>query len=241
MAYEKSKVPVNMVSVDSTINREKNLFTINESSYFNFINIGYQSYYIEKETLDFIEDSSFEAYRLGQVRSNLKDMEPVLRDANLVNFSLNAVKHSDAPGTTFSSPNGLSGEDACQLAFFAGHSNRITSFGVFDLLPVNDIHATTVKLASQIIWYFFEGVSNAIYEEPDITPEHFTKYMIHLNHTDQNISFYKSNLTNRWWMEIAFEKKNYNIILSCSETDYELSCKQEIPDRWWRTFQRISS
>jgi formiminoglutamase len=246
LAYEKSNVPVNMVCVNSTINKDRDLLGIRDvnpnkgNSYFNFINIGYQSYYVEKETLDFIEDSSFEAYRLGLVRGNLNEMEPVMRDANIVNFSLNAVKHSDAPGASNSSPNGLSGDEACQLAFFAGHSNRISSFGVFDFHPVNDIHHTTAKLTSHIIWYFLEGLSNAIFEEPDITPEHFTKYMIHLNQSDQNIAFYKSNLTNRWWMEISFEKNNYNIILSCSETDYELSCKQEIPDRWWRTFQRIS-
>ena len=248
LANEKTKKPINMVWVDSTLTREKipsvtstNLVNNNElSTFFNFTNIAYQSYYVEREMLDFIEDSYFEAYRLGSVRTNLKEMEPVLRDANLVNISLNAIKHSDAPGTNFSSPNGISGDEACQLAFFAGHSTRITSFGVFDLSPENDIHASTAKLAAQMIWYFLEGVSNAIFEEPDITPENFTKYLIHHNQSDQNIAFYKSNLTNRWWMEITFPESNHNILLSCSETDYELTCKQEIPERWWRTFQRIS-
>jgi formiminoglutamase len=248
LAFEKIKTPVNIVCIDSTISIDKipslqlkKIINQKElSSFFNFINIGYQSYFVERETLNFINDSYFEAYRLGSVRSNVNEMEPVLRDSNFVSFSLNAIKHSDAPGTNFSSPNGISGEDACQLSFFAGHSNRINSFGVFDLLPENDLHANTAKLASQIVWYFLEGFSNAIYEEPDETPQNFTKYLIHLNQTDQNIAFYKSNLTNRWWMEIIFPENNHKILLSCSEADYGLTCSQEIPERWWRTFRRIS-
>jgi arginase family enzyme len=249
LAQEKTHIPMNIVSIDSTFSREKIPFSnISEFTQdntellgsVNYINIGYQSYYVDKKALDFIEDSYFEAYRLGSVRANIKDMEPVLRDANIINFSMNAVKHADAPGTTFGSPNGLSGDEACQLAFYSGHSNRIKSFGVFDLFPENDLHSTTAKLSAQIIWYFLEGVSNVIYEEPDINPEHFTKYLIHNNQTDQHIAFYKSNLTNRWWMEITFSKRNHNIILSCSEADYDLCCKQEIPDRWWQTFRRLS-
>jgi hypothetical protein len=207
---------------------------------FNFINIGYQSYFVERKTLDYIDDSHFEAYRLGYVRANLKEMEPVLRDASQVSLSLNSVKHADAPGTGFGSPNGLAGDEICQLAFFAGHSNRIKSFGIFDFAPKNDQRNITGKLAAQIIWYYLEGTANAIHEEPDANPENFIKYLIHNNFTNQNIAFFKSNITNRWWMEITFTEPARTILLACSETDYELACQQDIPDRWWRTFHRIS-
>ncbi|MDP4207606.1 MAG: arginase family protein [Bacteroidota bacterium] len=250
MAYRQSDSLINMAVIDSTISKEEippfvltkdNLFPGTETfKLFNYINIAYQSYFVERETLDFIEDSNYEAYRVGYVRANIKEMEPVLRDADLVSFSLNSLKHSDAPGVNRSSPNGLSSEEACQLAFYAGHSNRVKSFNVWDLAPDKDIHQTTSKLAAQIIWYFFEGLSNAIPEEPQSNTEHFIKYLIHLNQTDQDIAFFKSNLTNRWWMEITLAQSNQNITLSCSPNDYELACQQDIPDRWWRTFQRFS-
>jgi formiminoglutamase len=250
LASEKMNSPVNMVTIDSVINRGKipllampdlNLEHPEDiTSLFNYINIGYQSYFVDKKLLNFIDDSYYEAYRLGYVRANLKEMEPVLRDANLISFSLNAVKHSDAPGTKFSSPNGLYGDEACQLAFYAGHSNRIKSFGLFDVAYEIDFHSITAMLAAQIIWYFLEGLSNAIFEEPDTTPENFTKFLIHLSESDQHIAFYRSNLTNRWWMEISYPDNNRNLLLSCSEADYELACQQDIPDRWLRTFQRIS-
>jgi len=249
LAFDKIKSPLNLVAVDSVINRERIpllaatdlelVDSVETSSLFNYINIGYQSYFVDKNFLDFVNDSYYEAYRLGFVRSNLDEMEPGLRDANLVSFSLNAIKHSDAPGAILSSPNGLTGDEACQLSFYAGHSNRIKSFAISDLAYENDYHDTTAKLAGQITWYFLEGYSSSIYEEPDNTPENFVKFLIHLDQTNQNIAFFKSNLTNRWWMEICYADTNRSVLLSCSETDYKLACQQEIPDRWWRTFQRI--
>lgn len=248
-AYQINNLPLNMISIDSRISLE----SINESctsgshnnekddnfSMFNYINIGYQSCFVSQTVLDFVDDSYFEAYRLGFLRTNMKEIEPVLRDSNFVTFSLNSIKHSDAPGALNSSPNGLSGDEACQLSFYTGHSNRINSLGVFDISMTNDIHHTTVQLAAQVIWYYLEGLANRIFEEPDLKPQNFTKYLIHNNDSNQDLAFYQSNFTNRWWMEIFLHKHNHRIVLSCSENDYELACKQEIPDRWWRTFQRI--
>ena len=138
MAYNKNHAPMNMVAIDSCITREKiPLIAVSDmvladteklAGHFNYINIGYQSYFVERTILNLLEDSKYEAYRLGYVRSNLREMEPVLRDSNLVSFSLNAVKYSDAPSVNFASPNGLTGDEACQLSFFAGYSTRLQTF-----------------------------------------------------------------------------------------------------------------
>jgi formiminoglutamase len=251
MAYNKNQAPMNMVAVDSCITREKiPLIAVSDmvmadsrslSGHFNYINIGYQSYFVERSLLNFMDDSQYEAYRLGYVRGNMREMEPVLRDSNLVSFSLNAVRYSDAPSVNFSSPNGFYGEEACQLAFYSGYSTRLQTFGVFDYKPDTDSQLITAKLAAQIIWYFLEGFSSAVFEEPDATPENFTKYHIHLDQPDQNIAFYKSNLTNRWWMEVSNSRQNRNVMLSCSQADYDLACRQEIPERWWRMIKRLDN
>jgi arginase family enzyme len=251
MAYNQNRTPINMVSIDASI-QKKNIPILTASElvlidnkalagHFNFVNIGYQSYYVERSMLHYIDDSKFEAHRLGIVRSSLKEMEPVIRDANLISFSLNSLKYSDAPATTISSPNGLTGEEGCQLAFYAGYSTRLQTFGLFDLAIEKDADGVTAKQASQIIWYFLEGYSTSVFEDPDISQDNFTKYHIHFDDANQNIVFYKSNLTNRWWMEVSFSDSNRHIVLSCSQTDYELACRQEIPERWWRMYQRIQS
>jgi hypothetical protein len=241
------QIPLNQVWIDSLITWEHFFIdplspdfaeTLRDAP-INFINIGYQSYFVEKEILDFISDSNFEAYRLGMVRSKVQDFEPVLRDANLVDISLNSVKFSDAPGAKHISPNGLSGDEICQLAFYSGYSNRMKAMALFDVVPANDNRNITSALAAQIIWYALEGIAVKILEDPELTPDLFSKHHIHIDIADQNLAFYKSNLTHRWWMEIELAEKKRSIILSCSEKDYELACKQEIPDRWWRLFNRV--
>ncbi len=241
LANQKNNIPVNLVSIDAEINPD--IFApsyINDfadhndrPSLYNFTNIGFQSYLVERKTVDMIDDLHFEAYRLGNLRTNIDEMEPVLRDSNLLNFSLNAVKYSDSPGSAVNYPNGLTGDEACQLSFFAGHSNYISAFGLYDLNHKQDPLSISSKLGAQIIWYFLEGFANRIFEEPDITSENFTKYIIHNSKTNMNLSFYKSNLTGRWWMEITNEKLKRNILISCSDTDYQQACRQEIPERWW--------
>lgn len=244
LAFDRNSTPLNYIAIDSSINASNlkpPLATISKevNPIYNYSNIGYQSYLVERHVLDTAEDNFFESYRLGLVRTNLKDMEPVLRDANHVSFNINAVRHSDAPAASRPSPNGLSGEEFCQLAFYTGHGIRLKSLGIYDFLPNNDIHSITAILAAQTIWYFLEGLSNVIYEEPDTTPENFMTYIIHHNETDSDISFHKSSLTNRWWMEISAKNKVSKVLLSCSQEDYNQACRQEVPERWWKTYHRL--
>jgi formiminoglutamase len=241
------KIPLNQVWIDSTISWEHFLIdplskdplesTLESGN--NFINIGYQSYFTEKELLDFITDANYESYRLGLVRNKIQDYEPVLRDSNFVNISLNSVKYSDSPASISTSPNGLSGDEVCQLAFYAGYGNRLNIFSVYDFNPVLDNRNISAMLMAQVIWHFLEGLAVRVIEDPAIFEEGFSKYHIHLNISNQNIAFYQSNLTNRWWMEIEFEKPKRAILLSCSEKDYNIACQQEIPDRAWKLMNRL--
>ena len=68
------------------------------------------------------EKLHFDSHRLGIIRSNSSEMEPVLRNTNLFAMDMSAVRYADAPGCANASPNGLNGEDACQLAYYAGLS-----------------------------------------------------------------------------------------------------------------------
>jgi hypothetical protein len=246
-SFISNNIPINQVWIDSCITWEH--FVIDPLSAdfsdtlrnapINFINIGYQNYFVEKEIVDFINDSNFESYRLGTVRSKIQDFEPVLRDANMVDISLNALKFSDAPGARKASPNGLSGDEICQLSFFAGYSHRLKVLAIFDLQVANDNRDITSLLAAQVIWYALEGMAVKVFEDPELTPDIFSKFHIHIDIANQNLAFYKSNLTQRWWMEIELAEKKRSVLFSCSEKDYELACRQEIPDRWWRLFNRL--
>ena len=205
-------------------------------------NIGYQSYYVSQEEMDYFSDRHFEAYRLGEIRDgNLSASEPVVRDSDIMAISMDAVKYSDAPAASNSSPNGLTGEEACQLAFFAGLSHKCRSLGIFDMIPQNDLQDITAKLAAQMAWYFIEGVRKRYHDNPADDEENFKKFLIYFDQLHHNLCFFKNIRTERWWVEVPSASNEENkLIISCSSEDYARATEQEIPERWWKTYQRIN-
>jgi hypothetical protein len=138
------------------------------------------------------------------------------------------------------SPNGFFGHEICQLARYAGSSSYLKAFGIFEVCPANDPNLNTCLLAAQVIWYFMEGISLRIKEDPQ--KGNSRKFIVNLNPISQNIVFYKSLKTERWWMEMPYinpvTSKNY--LISCSYNDYQMACNNEIPDRWWKAFHRLA-
>ena len=208
----------------------------------HFCNVGYQSYYVSRQDLDYFQDRHFEAYRLGEVReSALRGIEPVIRDSNLLAISMDAVKYSDAPAASNVSPNGFAGEEMCQLAFFAGLSHCCQSLGIFDMIPQNDLQNITAKLAAQMAWYFVEAVKRRNADHPKDHPQNFKKYLIYFDQIHHNLCFYKNIQTERWWMEVpSISNDKDGLMISCTPEDYSRAAEQEIPDRWWKTYQRIN-
>jgi len=209
---------------------------------FHICNIGYQSYYVPQHDLDFFSDRHFEAYRLGEVREgNLRGSEPVIRDTDLLAISMDVVKYSDAPAASNSSPNGFTGEEICQIAFFAGLSHRCRSMGIFDMIPQNDVQDITAKLTAQMAWYFVEGIKKRNPDNPKDDVQNFKKYLIYFDQLRHNLCFYKNIQTERWWMEVPSSSDDQSyVIISCTQEDYVKAAEQEIPDRWWKTYQRFN-
>jgi len=205
-------------------------------------NIGYQTYYVLQEELDYFLGKHFEAYRLGEIRErNLRESEPVVRDSDMIAISMDSVKYSDAPAASNASPNGFTGEEICQLTFFAGLSHRCRSLGIFDMIPQNDIQDITAKLSAQMAWYFIEGVKKRNLENPKEHSQNFKKYLIYFDQLHHNLCFYKSMRTERWWMEVpSISGGNDDLMISCTLEDYARAAEQEIPDRWWKTYERIN-
>jgi formiminoglutamase len=210
---------------------------------FIYSNLAHQQYFVSKEQADIIEGGFWESMRLGEVRENIRAVEPWIRDADIVSFDMNAVRHSDAPGVTIPSPNGLFGDELCAISRYAGLSEKVKSCGLYELSPGKDLNDQTSHLAAQVIWYFIEGLSHRIQENPLETSQHMKKFIITPSEANQELIFYKSNLSERWWIEIPVKNPvtNYNHFISCSYEDYQQACNNIIPDRWWRYLQRLDN
>ncbi len=255
-AYQKLEETVNIVAVDSSFDLGSTDQPINSNTYlgkivlhepnflFNFSNIGYQTYFVGHEQIELMNRLFFDAYRLGQVQSDMEEVEPIVRNADILSFDISSIRQSDAPGNGNTTPNGFYGEEACRIVRYAGMSDKLTSFGIYEINPLFDTHNQTSHLAAQMIWYLIEGFYNRKKDVPMKNKNNFIKYRVALTKEDQEIVFYKSNKSERWWMEVPYpvNKVRYqrHHLIPCSYKDYETAMQEEMPDRWWQAFQKIS-
>ena len=214
-----------------------------KSALSHYINIGYQTYLNDQQVINrFIKNKS-ELMRIGDVRQAIYLTEPLLRDSDVVAFDISAVRQSDAPGTISPSPNGFYGEEICLLARYAGISDNLKIFSIFEVNPDLDNRNQTSALAAQIIWYFIEGFAQKKYEIPEPkqnSSERFTKYHVRITGLEDDLIFIKSNLTERWWMEL-FDLKGRTIHIACSHDDYLNANRNELPDRWIKAMERLKA
>lgn len=244
-AYDELEQMVNMVSIDSRFDFGKEASELSATSYvtkmiieepnnlFNYSNIGYQTYYNSQEEIDLIEKLFFDAYRLGEISNNISISEPVFRDADIITLDLTSVKSCDSGNFITFTPNGFNGKEICSLSRYAGISDKVSLFGIFN----HNNSKQEAVLIAQIVWYFVEGFHYRSNEYPFSSKESYLKYIIPLE--DEQLVFYKSDKTDRWWIEIPYlstgnNKLKRNTLLPCSYEDYLGAINQEIPERWWK-------
>jgi len=230
--------------VDDVVNSENYLSKVildEGSNLFNFSNIGYQTYFNSPQEIQLIETLNFEAHRLGDL-DDLSVAEPVIRDSDMFVMDIEAIKSCEAPAKTNANPNGFTGVQSCALARYAGMSDRLTSFSVFNFNYKFDINFTTAKLVSQILWYFAEGFSLRQNEYPFGLKEEYLKYLVPFE--GDVIIFYQSNKSLRWWFVVEYVLENQqkrNILVPCSHQDYTNAINQKIPEKWFKVQKKILS
>jgi formiminoglutamase len=202
--------------------------------------LGHQQYLVNRKDQEVLEERAFDTIRLGVLRTNISLVEPFLRDANLVSLDIAAVKQSEAPATHRPSPNGLLSEEVCQLARYAGISDQAACFGLFEVNPEYDNHDQTAHLSAQAVWYFMEGFSQRKREIPSQTNTDFKVFMVNHQDMEHALTFYKSLVTGRWWMEIPVMKTGNKVIVACSDEEYKQACNHDIPELWWKAFQKVN-
>lgn len=256
LAYEKLEQTVNHTSIDSAFNIGDSSQEINSKNFlskivlhqpnylFNFSNIGYQSYFVSRNEINLIDSLFFDTYRLGMVRADIRENEPIIRNADFVSFDISSIRQSEAPACAGATPNGLFGDEACQLARYAGMSDKLTSIGFYEVNPTLDFHGQTSHLLAQMIWYFMDGVFNRKQDFPACNKTEYIKYTVAMEEQKTDITFYKSEKSDRWFMDVPYpnaKKSKYerHLLVPCSYNDYLVACNNEIPDRWVQTLKKL--
>jgi len=253
-AYDALIPMVNVVNVDAQFNLGDSTKPIKNNSFvgkiildqpynlFNYATVGYQTYFNSQEEIDLMDNLYFESYRLGAVSNDITIVEPVLRDANIVSIDLTSVKGAEVSSRQKYSPNGLDGKEICAIARYAGISNKVTSFGIYEYKPSKNDDLTAM-LISQMLWYFIEGVNYRIKDDNFSDDKDYQKYITLVDL--EELIFYKSNKTGRWWIEIPFlaevnNKLKRHTLLPCMHQDYIDACNNKVPDRWYKALKKNS-
>ena len=247
--FQNFKQLVNIVSVDRSFDFSQEDDLISGRSYMskiimekpnvlnNYTNIGFQSYYCAEQEKDLMEKLYFDSIRLGQVLNQPALAEPVFRDADVVGFDMKCLSWHAIADPLKGQPNGIDSRTICSLTRYAGISDRVSFLGFFEIpsTPMTD------QLLAQMIWYLIEGVQLRFDEYP-LSTRDFLKYSVTLS--DQIMVFYKSDKSNRWWMELTNNshlnnKTKSTTLLACTEKDYLDAMEDKIPERWYNAVKRI--
>jgi arginase family enzyme len=196
----------------------------------HYNHIGFQSYFVHPAMLETIDRLRFDCYRVGRVKENIEDMEPVIRNSNLFSFDISAIQHSHAPANHLT-PNGFTGEEACQLMQYAGMSTNVSTIGLYGYIPQQDSFNLTAKQLSHMLWYLMDGIGKGKLEAKLEDRECFTEFKMAF--AEVQTTFLQSKKTGRWWMEAPDGR-----MIACSYFDYMAASSNDIPERWLRAAER---
>lgn len=245
-AYDAVSTMINMVNIDTRFDLGDADAAITNKSYvgkiivdkpynlFNYSVLGYQSYFNPPQEIALMDTLYFDAYRLGAVTADIKDVEPILRNADLVSLDVSAIKSAELGNSNAENPNGFDGREICSIARYAGISNKVTSFSLFEITNFHKSSAGAMLLA-QVIWYFIEGVNFRVLDDDFTDEKCYTTYKVPVD--NETLTFKKSSKTGRWWIELPFisnidNKLKSRTLLPCTYGEYLGATDQEIPERW---------
>lgn len=252
LSYEGRGKWVSMLTVDQSLDLEEEgpittnhinkIIRYNPNYLFSYTHLAHQSYLTAQKDLQLMEQLSFDTIRLGAMKENIKEIEPLIRDADMMSFDLCSLQAFYAPGAIGSKVYGLTGEEACQLCWYAGQNEKLSSMGIYNYdssLDSDDFK--TAFVVSTMIWYFVEGFYHRKGEKNFLSNDYML-YEVHLGGDPENIRFYKSKKSEKWWMEVPNPEGkgvfNRNCMVACSYNDYEKAQSGEVPDRWFNFLHR---
>ncbi|MBT9484044.1 arginase family protein [Sediminibacterium sp.] len=240
-AYGSLNKIIDAVTVDARINLDMDslepadmflvdMFTGIPNHLRHYTHMAFQSYFMHPNMLETINKLGFDCYRVGRVKEAIEEMEPAIRNSELVSFDIEAIQYAHAPANRVT-PNGLNGEEACTLMQYAGMSTICNSIGIYGYNVANDSHDMTAIQQAHMIWYIIDGIHKGKQEATLENKTEFNEFTMAF--AEVETSFLQSKRTGRWWMQLHDGK-----FVACSYKDYMIACNNDIPERWLRAVER---
>jgi len=252
VGYEVTEQLINICAIDERISLGKPDEEITSDGYlsslllrrpcylFNHATIGLQPNRNNPMNLDLYDKLYFDVCRLGAFNADFKLAEPILRNSDIIGMNLEALKASERM-VEEGNPNGFTVEQFCQIAKYSGISDKLSCFGIF-----NPVHALgqDSAIVAHTLWYLVDGIESRKGDFPIGSKKEYMRFTVIMDNEFQELVFYKSNKSERWWMEVPYPpseqvKFERHHLVPCDQQDYENAMKNELPDLWWRTYQKL--
>ena len=236
---EVAKTKLNLAIIDDSLDLEEgmnpNRSFVNELLEYspNSLNrlklMGYQAYLVSQKIKAVFQKLSFEEVRLGELKRDIFKSEIVIRNSHFLSFDLGALKSTEFPANGKNSPFGVTVEEACQLAWFAGHATQIRGISFANFLEEYDQNNLSAYGLSVIVWHFIKGFYTRIEENLE---SESVRYIVEHSSFAENLEFVKGEKSNKWWIYINGE------YIPCTYNDYLTANEGIIPDIWLREVSR---
>ena len=256
LGYKKLEQTINVACIDQKIDLEisseapissnnfiNHLLTFQPSFLFNFSILGCQQYYISEEQLNLFDELYFDYLRLGELNNNIKLAEPYLRNSDIISLDMSSIRRAEFSGANENGPNGFFANEICQIAKYAGISDKLSSFGAYNFSKKLENHE--VELSAQIFYFIIDGYCHRKKDYPIGTKKNHVKYAVFHEELNHNLVFHKSPKSQRWWLEVPypplkdFKFERHNLV-PCDYEDYLTAQKGLIPDLWWKTYRKLN-
>jgi formiminoglutamase len=256
-AYEGLEQTVNLLDIDPSCDlgdAEQELsdkawlskLILHKPTYlFNYTLFGYQSYLTNPKELGLLNKMFFDCFRLGAFYEDPRIIEPLSRNTDILSFDMNAIRSSDYQSNQLELPHGLYGEDACKILRYSGLSDKLTAAGIFNISAEVKDSKQDQNLLAEMLWYFIEGFNQRKRDYPIGSKANYTRFTVSIDDFKDEIIFYKSDKSSRWWMEVPYpnlkdSKFQRHLLIPCNYSDYENALKNELPNLWWKTYEKLS-
>ncbi len=211
------------------------------SRLFHLSFIGCQAHFVPPGTFEYLDKRNCDYVRLGKAKADLAELEPLIRDCDLLSINLSALKQSEAPGQERPTPSGFTSEEACQATRYAGMSDKLKALGIYGFRHESDRNGQTANTVAQMAWYFLDGFYNRKGDFPAST-DGLAEYIVDFKKLDYQLTFWRSDRSGRWWMQVPVKTRSRyqrHRLIPCSYNDYLLACKDELPDRLLNALRRF--
>lgn len=174
--------------------------------------------------------------RLSDVRFNIQRAEVALRSIDIAVIHLDAIRFGDNIGNHGSNTCGLTIEEACHLAKYAGASINLKAVIITGFDENRDVLHMMAKNMALLIYYLAQGFKIRCVEKDNI--KNAATYTVIPDELDTELTFLEIIQSGRWWLQVKDERGNPALI-PCTKKDYEDACQNVISERIMKVFAKV--